>query len=171
MTKLLSKKIQITILVAAAVVVAAGIVFALAVALQPVVPPGIKKQLSIAVLYPKDNTFAIDHSSWKYDKSLGLLTYLVRDKDNNAKITVSEQSSPPQFSEVPGTLDALTSKLNTYADFDSIDGHAYLTHPKELKGGQSALMNAKGTLMFAKPDKNLSDSDWHKFFNAIDIVR
>lgn len=169
MTKLPSKKIQIVIL--ATVIVVAGIVFVFTVVLQPVVPPGIKKQLSIAVLYPKDSAFAIDHSSWKYDKSLGLLTYLVRDKDNNAKITVSEQSSPPQFSEVPGTLDALTSKLNTYADFDSINGHAYLTHPKELKGGQSALMNAKGTLMFAKPDKNLSDSDWRKFFNAIDIVR
>lgn len=169
MAKLPSKPVRIAIVSIVALVVVIG--FVLAIVLAPIMPPSIKKQLSFIVLYPSGNGFTIDRSSWKYDSSLGLLTYIVTYSSNDTKITVSEQSSPPEFSEVPGTLDTLTTKLNTYSDFDTLDGHVYLTHPTELKGNQSALMNTEGTLMFAKPDKNLGDDDWRRFFNSLDTIK
>lgn len=136
-----------------------------------VIPDKIKQQLSFVVLYPSGGGFTIDKGSWKYDNSLGLLSYLVTDKNDNAKLTISEQSSPPEFSEVPASLDTLTNKLNAYIDFDSLQGHAYLTHPAELKGGQSALMNTKGTLMFAKPNKSLNEASWRRFFNELEFIK
>ena len=150
------------------VVIAAAVILGIKLS-TPIVPGAIKKQVSIVILYPSSDGFKVEAGSWKYNSSLGLLSYLV--SRGNTKLTISEQSSPPEFSEVPGTLDRLTSHLNTYSDFDTIQGHAYLTHPIELKGGQSALMNTKGTLLFAKPNHALSDSEWRDFFNSLDIIR
>jgi hypothetical protein len=170
MTTIFSRRsVQVTVAAAVILLIAASVIVIKLSA--PVVPSVIKTQLSFVVLYPKGNGFIVDHSSWKYDSSIKLLTYLVTYKNTGAKLTVSEQSSPPEFSEVPGTLDKLTGKLNTYTDFDSIQGHAYLTHPSELKGGQSAVMNAKGTLMFTKPDKSLPEDTWRQFFNSLQVVQ
>ena len=33
-----------------------------------------------------------------------------------------------------------------------------------------AVFNAKGSLFFAKPDKNLSDDEWKRFFNQLILL-
>ena len=32
-------------------------------------------------------------------------------------------------------------------------------------------MNAKGTLMFVKPERDLSDDQWRKLFNGFEVVK
>jgi CxxC motif-containing protein (DUF1111 family) len=46
-----------------------------------------------------------------------------------------------------------------------------LTHPKELSGGQSAVANKAGTLIFAKPSVNLTNDEWKDFFESLRILR
>jgi hypothetical protein len=90
---------------------------------------------------------------------------------SNNLITISEQSSPPQFSEVPDSYAKLLQSLNQYAVYESANGTFYLTKPTELKGGQAAVMNAKGVLLFAKPTQDLSDKQWKQLFNDLSLVR
>lgn len=136
------------------------------------IPQAIRKQVSFVIFVPgKSSADQVNHTTVKYDSSLQLLTYMAKSASNNLQIIISEQATPQSFVDIPQTYDALTTKLNQYGSFDSINGTVYLTRPKELNGGQSAVMNAKGTLLFAKPSQSLSDNDWRAFFNSLNIIQ
>ncbi|HUD05657.1 MAG TPA: hypothetical protein VMR18_01895 [Candidatus Saccharimonadales bacterium] len=62
---------------------------------------------------------------------------------------------------------SIIEKLNGYASFDSVDGTVSLTNPTEVKS-ETAVMNAKGTLLFAKSNGNLSENSWKLLFNSLD---
>jgi hypothetical protein len=50
-------------------------------------------------------------------------------------------------------------------------GTVKLTKPTELKGGQSAISRSGGTLLFAHPERNMTDTLWKDFFNSLEIVK
>jgi hypothetical protein len=137
---------------------------------RSVIPVNIKEQLDILVFLPKESgSLRIDRPTFKYDASLKVMSVVVG--SYGIKNTVSEQPTPDAFNDIPGYYDKLTERLNTYANFDTELGRVYLTRPVELKGKQSAIMNGKGTLMFASPDKDLTSSQWRRFFNSLQIIR
>jgi hypothetical protein len=87
-------------------------------------------------------------------------------------LTFAEQSTPQNFVDIPQAYDKLIESLNSYSSFDSFYGKVDLTHPKELKGQQSAAMNSKGTLMFIHPTNgDLSTDQWKQLFNNLSIVK
>lgn len=136
---------------------------------EQVIPSDINKQVSFVIFWPYKAASAIpDKTTLKYDATNKLLSYLAYTSDK-IKLTISEQSSPEVFSDVPQAYDKFTSDLQQYSSFDSLSGKVYLTHPKELKGGQTAVMNVKGTLVFVRPDKNLSDDTWRNLFNNLQV--
>ena len=137
---------------------------------QSTIPAQIKQQLDFLVFLPQENqSFRIDHKSFKYDANLKVFSVVVT--SFNIKNTISEQPTPDAFNDVPGYYDKLTQTLNLYESFDSNLGKVYLTRPKELNGKQSAVMSTKGTLMFASSDKDLTDSQWRQFFNSLNVVK
>ncbi|MDB5178429.1 MAG: hypothetical protein JWN01_372 [Patescibacteria group bacterium] len=130
------------------------------------IPSSIKTQLTFPVFYPDPTTgYKIDPGSITYSARDKVLIFNVSSSGN--RIVFSEQGTPGPFNDVAGYYDKFIEKLGGYASFDSTNGKVSLAHPQELKGGQSAIMNAKGTLLFAHPDKDLSDDNWHKLFNAM----
>jgi len=136
---------------------------------SPLISPELRKQLSYGVYIPtQSGDYIIDRKSLSYSPPTQQLTYHVK-QISGVDILLSMQPTPESFTDVPQVFDELMTKLRQYSSFDSVQGKVYLTHPVELNGKQSAVLNAKGTLMFAKPNKDLTDSEWKKFFNGLDL--
>ncbi|HSW37689.1 MAG TPA: hypothetical protein VLG37_04975 [Candidatus Saccharimonadales bacterium] len=136
---------------------------------RSIIPKDIKKQLNIVTLLPKSDQIIVDHHSFKYDSNAKVLTFVV--SGFGIKNTISEQATPDPINDIPQYLDKLTESLHEYTSFDTAAGKVYLTRPEELKGDQSAVMNSKGVLMFAHPEKDLTDDQWRQFFNSLDVIR
>jgi hypothetical protein len=135
-----------------------------------IIPAQIKRQLDFLIFLPEgDPSSHVESKTFKYDANLKVFSVVVT--SFNIKNTISEQPTPDSFNDIPGYYDKLTEKLNSYTSFDTNLGKVYLTLPDELKGKQSAIMNTKGTLMFASPDKDLTNDQWRQFFNSLSVIK
>lgn len=147
------------------------LVLYLSVLNQPI-PRKVLNQAGFGVWYPQRGTlgFMIDRSSVKFSVSGsdGLVSLTARSPSNS--VTFTEQAVPATFNDVPQLYDAMIQKLLGYASFASINGTVSLTHPVELKGGQTAVLIAQGTLVFVKPAKDLGVDDWHRIMNSLVFV-
>jgi hypothetical protein len=136
-----------------------------------VVPKDISSQVNFPIFYPQPGRqILVNEASFKYDKSLQQVSFTV--EYNGSNITFAEQSSPDSFSADPSFYPAFVAKLNSYANFESINGRVDLAQPTETKD-QTAIMNAKGTLTFANANKGskLSENSWKRLFNSVENTR
>lgn len=99
-----------------------------------------------------------------------LLAFTAQQKSGSATtVAITQQSSPEIFNDVPQYYPTLLDRLKQYASFGSVHGTVYLTRPAELKGKQQAIMNSKGTLMFVHSTDEMSEAEWRKFFNTLQL--
>jgi predicted N-acyltransferase len=135
------------------------------------IPPAVNQEANFVIFYPNENSQTkINKASFKYDSHAKALSFIVT--YNSKSLTFSEQPTPQGFVDIPQAYDKLIEELNGYSSFDSYYGKVDLTHPKELKGQQSAAMNTKGTLTFVHPTNgDLSNDQWKQLFNNLDIVK
>ncbi len=118
---------------------------------------------------PSLKDWELETSTITYDKTQGILTLNFIGDAN--KITVIEQLTPDVFTDIPNYYTILLSKLRIYSEIQTPVGTVGLTKPEELNGGQTAVLNSGGTLMFYRPEKNLSDDQWRKFFSSLVIIK
>ena len=136
---------------------------------KPPIPGPIKQQLTSTLLVPKNSRVAVDRQSAKYDTSLKLLTFNAT--AFGKQLVVSEEPTPDEFVDVPQAYQKVLDSMNDYSDFDTAIGSVHLARPSNLHGKQAAVLNAKGTLLFAKPAGDLSTDQWRQFFNSFDVER
>jgi len=129
---------------------------------SPILPKQISKQLNFVPFVPNKTEAPSGLSNLSYNSKTQVLTYKVN--YNGSTITVTEQSTPQQFSDVPQAYSTLVTSLQSQDTFDTPNGTVDITTPKELKGVQVAVMNSKGALFFAKTNKNMSTDTWKQFF-------
>lgn len=136
-----------------------------------VIPKTIMQHIAYQVYIPiKDSSlWKISKESIKYDGNQNLLSMTIMSTDNQVYIT--EQNTPAIFTDVPQYYPALLDKLNQYAAIQTNLGEVALTHLKELNGGQTAVYNLHGTLMFARPKNNLSNTEWQQLFNSLIVIK
>jgi len=130
------------------------------------IPRKVRKQISFSILEPQPKTaWYLDPKSISYSTRTNVLTMTA--KSSESSLSINEQAQPDVFNDVPQYYSSLLNKLNQYDDLHTDIGTVTLTHPKELNGGQTAVLNLKQTLIFVKPSKNLSESQWKDFFNSM----
>jgi len=138
---------------------------------QPI-PQRTLKQAGFGIWYPTNKTLGlkVDRDTIKFSQSGSdkLVTFIARNDSNNLSFT--EQPLPESFIDVPQLYDKMIEKLRGYSSFDSVNGTVSVTRPEELKGGQTAVMKSKGTLLFVKPDKDVSIDDWRQIMNNLSFV-
>ena len=138
---------------------------------KPPIPAQIHKKLSFAVYYPSDKQLlSVDKSTFEYNADTEVVTFTGK-KPDGTKVSFSEQATPSNFVDIPQVYDKLVTSLSPYLSFDSVNGKVNLTHPKELKGGQTAVLNNEGTLVFVRPDKALSDNQWRQVFTNLSLIK
>lgn len=166
---------KITIIVAVVIIalalIIAGIIFAVKLLTpKPVLPVSVTNQVSYIVLaLEPSEAIRIDSTSAKYDAKDKILSYNVT--LDGIKVVVSMQPTPEMFTDIPQTFDKVLADMSEYSKFETYIGTVHLTKPKNLEGRQVAVLNAKGTLMFAKPDSDLTDDQWRLFFKNMDILK
>lgn len=134
---------------------------------RPALPGAIRKQLSITPLVPRGPAVTIDRGSVTYAPSSQVLTY--NTEAFGGRIVVNEQPTPDYFTQTPGAYAELRKAMNEYQQLDTSTGTIYLTRPRDLGGRQIAVLNTAGTLVFARPDFDLSNEQWKRFFGAMVI--
>jgi hypothetical protein len=137
---------------------------------RQILSASLKKDISYSVFWPnKYAPVSVNRDTLKYDKVNSIFSYIAK-TPSGSNLTVTEQATPDSFAASPIVFSQLIKDLIQYEEFSSRSGTIYITTPKELKGGQAAVMNSQGTLMFVKPTKNLSEATWRQFFNNLDII-
>jgi hypothetical protein len=163
------RKRYVKILLVILVVVAIGATAYYFLRPQPVIPAAIKTQLTSTLLMPTDKTVAvIDQGSIKYDSKIKVLTYDVQ--FDGVKVVISEQPTPESFIDIADVYTKVLESMNEYKKFELAIGVIHLTRPPDLKGKQSAVLNSKGTLLFANPKQDLTEDQWRRFFHNIQLV-
>ena len=136
---------------------------------QRFLPTSMAQQIHFAVFRPAHTARPADvKKTLNFQASSKFLTYKLQ-HDSGATLTITQQATPESFVDVPLAYDKLIESLQQYSAFDSVQGKVFLTHPPQLHGSQSAVMNAKGTLMFIYTTKELSDDAWRALFNSFII--
>ena len=161
------KRLRLIVVIVA--VLGLVVIVAMLLGPKPPVPAEVKRAVTSTILIPKTRNVVVSRESMSYNSQIKLLTYQAI--VYGTKTVVSEQPTPESFIDIPQVYDKLVASMNEYSKFDSTSGTVHLTRPSNLKGKQTALMNAKGTLMFVKPESDLTEDQWRKFFNGIDVVK
>lgn len=161
------KRLRLIVVIVA--VLGLVVIVAMLLGPKPPVPAEVKRAVTSTILIPKTRNVVVSRESMSYNSQIKLLTYQAI--VYGTKTVVSEQPTPESFIDIPQVYDKLVASMNEYSKFDSTSGTVHLTRPSNLKGKQTALMNAKGTLMFVKPESDLTEDQWRKFFNGIEVVK
>jgi type IV secretory pathway VirB3-like protein len=154
-----------------AVVGTCGVILFLRSKSAPIIPVAIQQHLTFQAYVPNsaNKTWTIATKSISYDNQHDVLS--LKAVSSNSTVILEEQQTPQVFSNVPQYYPSLMSKLNQYANVSSSLGTVDLTLPSELHGGQTAVLNTSGTLLFARPLHNMSNAQWITFFNDLIVTK
>ena len=111
---------------------------------------------------------ALNKKSFEFKSDQGVLLFSGVTTRDKQQLTFSEQQTPDPFNDIPNYMTQFLQTFFEYQAFDSLQGTVHLTHPKNA--GQVVVMNAKGTLVFVRVDKDEPVSYWQDVFNHLTIV-
>ena len=157
------KKIWPIFIVLATAVVIAGAVFWFRP--RPLIPPEINNQFTSVILVAKNPQVKNNPDTVKYDNKLKLLSY--HTTAYGVDTIISEQPTPESFIDIPQVYQKVLESWKQYKSFDTTLGTVYLTRPGDQNGKVVGVLNSKGTLMFVKPEKDLTDDQWRLFFKSL----
>jgi hypothetical protein len=136
---------------------------------RSVLPSSVTKNVNYDIFVPRDTEkYPVLEESVTHNTDTKVLSYATT--VNNKQVTINQQAEPDTFNapELKVSLyQKLLDKMNQYKEIKTDAGTVTLTHPTELNGGQAAVLDTKGTLLFAQPTVALSDDEWRDFFNDL----
>jgi hypothetical protein len=161
----------VVIIVAIAIGSTYAIIYFLDFRSTSVLPASIKQHIAFQVFAPNTSAhiWTVPENLVSYNDSQGVLS-ITAVSDSN-KMVLNEQPTPQIFTNIPQYYPTLVSGLHSYDQLQVGLGTLYLTHPKQLNGIQTAVMNSGGTLVFVQPLHNISASQWESFFNNLIVMK
>ena len=129
-------------------------------------PADVTKKVSFVVYYP-DKTWQINGAKATYAN--GALFFVATKED--VTVSFNEQATPQVFNDVSQYYPTLLTRLKEYASFGTANGMVNLTRPAELNGGQTAVLNNDGTLVFVRPNHDLDVDQWRQLFNRLQTIK
>lgn len=147
--------------------IAATVVGALYFGQRQPIPADIRAQVEFTVFLPTSGV-TINAESYKFDSNQKVFSFTGRLATGQV-ITIAEQSTPDPFNDIPNYSKQFFLTLSEYQAFDSLQGMVHLTHPKDA--GQAAVMNAKGTLLFARVAHDENKATWQRIFNSLTLYQ
>lgn len=137
------------------------------------IPKAITSQLNYKAIYPSSNGSAPVPTDYVYKADENSLTFSTT-SPSGVKITIVEQPAPDSLGS-DGQVYYPALGIHPYAQFQSKIGPVALTK-FWLTGsleplGQTAILAAQGTMLVARPEKNLTNAEWKDFFDTLRIAK
>lgn len=129
------------------------------------IPSSLRKQASYVIFVPSTASWKIDEKKLYFDKAAQVLHLTAYNNTTKTTLTITQQATPSQFTDVPQFFPALLDRLNQYESFGTLNGTINLTKPTELQGRTEAILNRDGTLLFAYSRPEMATKEWRKLFN------
>lgn len=165
------KRLWLLVAVTAIVLSAVTLGILLQLRSQPPIPAEIQQQLDFSpfIVVSNNKNSKVVVTSYKYDKSNMLLSFII--VYGGETFTVSEQSSPSEFTDIPDAYQKLLDELNSYETVQTFNGPLSLTHPK-ADPLTTGLLNSSGVLMFIRANQqSVSDGDWRNIVESMSIYK
>lgn len=134
---------------------------------KKIIPTSISNKISYVIYWPNSTNTVSNKMSIKYDAQTGVFSFITSISSIN--VTVTEQATPSEFTDISGYYSTFINHLNNYDTFDSSNGTVYLTEPKNTNG-VTAIDNISGTLIFAHAQSSISENNWRIFFNNLKVI-
>ncbi len=135
---------------------------------QPIVPNAIRKQLPFSPLVYTGGGYQA--TGYKYAAGEKVLSYVLK-TGNDTIVTMSEQSLPTQFIDIPEYKDRfLDNVTKRYATVQASDLTVYLTRPPKQQKQVGVIVD-KGLLIFMTAERDLSEAQWRKLADALAIEK
>lgn len=125
------------------------------------------QKISFRVYWPRSGVSIPERTSIKFSTTAGVFSYVIY--LGGVSVTVDEQSTPSEFSDIPNYYATLVNHLNNYDTFTSANGTVYLTEPHGTNG-EVAVNNNEGTLVFAHAHSKIPVNSWQKLFNNLIVI-
>lgn len=132
---------------------------------RPVIPSSISRQVSFEIFVPS----GADRKSVTYDSNAQLLNFNIH--ADGTSIAFTEQATPGVIASSPTMLVNGFGRLKNETALATAIGTAYVGNNQTLNGQQTLGMNTQGTLLFARPNKNLTQAQWRKLFQFVTIIK
>jgi hypothetical protein len=134
------------------------------------IPKEIMQQIDYGVYFPDLGKYKIDESSIKYDSVNKGISYEVRTTQPGNVLTVSQQTVPETFIDIPQYYEKVVEQMGSYSTLETTIGKVSLTKKPVPGSKQIAVMREKGTLVFIQADKDQTNDDWRKFLNTLQLL-
>ena len=135
------------------------------------VPANIKRQVGFTILYPSGYTIA--PSAWNYSNGQQTLNFTA--KTNNYSVVFTEQQTPLAYQNDVAAYDRFIGGLKPSANFNTKLGTVSLTtfvFAGDFQPyGTTGILNAKGTLLLAHPNSDLTDNEWQSLFGSLKVSK
>lgn len=137
------------------------------------IPTQIRKQLTFSPFTLSGDTktySATDYKVASTDNKEQILSYTI--KLISSTVSISEQSQPPQFVEIPGYKDSFLSNVaKQYTTVQSSNGVIYLGRLARQSNKQLGIMLEKGLLVFMIPSKEMDTDHWRMLGDQFEIQK
>lgn len=137
------------------------------------IPSEISSQLTFSPLVISKNTDNYSTTDYKFSTAEGkvqILSYLIHLKGST--VSISEYVQPTEFVEIPEYKDRfLTNIIKQYATIQTANGTIYLGRAVKQNDKQLAVMIERGLLVFMSPDKEITEEQWRKLGDKLEIQK
>ncbi len=132
-------------------------------------PANIKERASFVIIYPKG--YSIDSKSWKYLTDTSSVEFTA--KRDGYSVVFTEEKTPLEYQDDVAAYNRFIGSLRPRANFDvplgSVSIANFVTAASYEIVGETGILNAKGTLLLAHPDTQISDDQWRNLFESLKV--
>jgi hypothetical protein len=138
---------------------------------KPLIPAAIQQQLPFSpLILAKGGDY--DAANYKYDSDSQTLSYKAA-KPGSTDVVITEQTLPPQFTEVQGYQDQfLSTVVKQTSTVNTSNGVIYLGHASKDSSQQIGVLIGQGLLVFMSPQgSNLTARQWRQLGEQLQIEK
>lgn len=137
------------------------------------IPPQVRKQLTFSPFVIPVETKNYSTTNYNFstaEEEVQILSYKIN--ATGWVISISEYPQPPQFAEIPEYKSRfLDNVAKQYETVSTSSGTIYLGRAVKLNNKQLGVMLERGLLVFLSPDKDLSEDQWRKLGDQMEIEK
>jgi hypothetical protein len=161
------RRIIVTGIVFALVIVAAGGYSWYRQTHRPFLPPALSRSVDFTVYQPRQDTLAVNRDSISYDAATRVLTYRASLSAPRSQLTFTQQQTPGGEGDEAIDFPAMLRKVSASHDVPTDLGTAIVYHGESKTAGLASAISTQGTVIYIRSSQELQDTTWRLVYNKL----